>query len=106
MMMMRKATRVALEIISPLLVHTCVAGPSFTFTCRVSLTYFGSYTLLFSSHHHQSYSASIRVNIEGVHNVIELAKQYKLRIFVPSTIGAFGPESPRNPTPNVTVSSA
>lgn len=44
-----------------------------------------------------------RVNIEGVHNVIELAKQYKLRIFVPSTIGAFGPDSPRNPTPNVTV---
>ena len=43
------------------------------------------------------------VNIEGVHNVIELAKQYKLRIFVPSTIGAFGPDSPRNPTPNVTV---
>lgn len=44
-----------------------------------------------------------RVNIEGVHNVIELAKQYKLRLFVPSTIGAFGPDSPRNPTPNVTV---
>lgn len=46
---------------------------------------------------------AVRVNIEGVHNVIELAKQYKLRLFVPSTIGAFGPESPRNPTPNVTV---
>lgn len=44
------------------------------------------------------------MNIEGVHNVIELAKQYNLRIFVPSTIGAFGPDSPRNPTPNVTVS--
>lgn len=39
----------------------------------------------------------------GMHNVIELAKQYKLRIFIPSTIGAFGPDSPRNPTPNVTV---
>jgi len=38
-----------------------------------------------------------------MHNVIELAKQYKLRIFIPSTIGAFGPDSPRNPTPNVTV---
>lgn len=46
-----------------------------------------------------------RVNIEGVHNVIELAKQYNLRIFVPSTIGAFGPDSPRNPTPNITVTS-
>lgn len=49
-------------------------------------------------------ATSLRVNIEGLHNVIELAKQYKLRIFVPSTIGAFGPDSPRNPTPNVTVS--
>jgi threonine 3-dehydrogenase len=38
-----------------------------------------------------------------MHNVMELAKQYKLRIFVPSTIGAFGPDSPRNPTPNVTI---
>ena len=34
---------------------------------------------------------------------MELAKQYKLRLFVPSTIGAFGPESELNPTPNVTI---
>jgi hypothetical protein len=34
---------------------------------------------------------------------MELAKQYRLRLFVPSTIGAFGPESPRNPTPNLCV---
>jgi hypothetical protein len=27
---------------------------------------------------------------------MELAKQYHLKIFVPSTIGAFGPESPRS----------
>lgn len=46
---------------------------------------------------------AVRVNIEGLHNVMELAKQYKLKIFVPSTIGAFGPESPRNPTPNLTI---
>ena len=39
----------------------------------------------------------------GLHNVMELAKQYKLRLFVPSTIGAFGPESERNPTPNLTI---
>ena len=41
--------------------------------------------------------------ILGLHNVMELAKQYKLRLFVPSTIGAFGPESERNPTPNLTI---
>ncbi|TRY62095.1 hypothetical protein TCAL_01762 [Tigriopus californicus] len=46
---------------------------------------------------------AIRVNIEGLHNVMELAKQYHLKLFVPSTIGAFGPESPRNPTPNLTI---
>ena len=34
---------------------------------------------------------------------MELAKQYRLRLFVPSTIGAFGPESPRNPTPNLCI---
>lgn len=39
----------------------------------------------------------------GLHNVMELAKQYHLKLFVPSTIGAFGPESPRNPTPNLTI---
>jgi len=26
---------------------------------------------------------------------MEVARQYQLRTFVPSTIGAFGPESPR-----------
>ncbi|XP_013789843.1 L-threonine 3-dehydrogenase, mitochondrial-like [Limulus polyphemus] len=46
---------------------------------------------------------AMRVNIEGLHNVMELAKQYRLRIFVPSTIGAFGPDSPRNPTPDLCV---
>ena len=48
-------------------------------------------------------SIFIFVNYLGLHNVMELAKQYKLRLFVPSTIGAFGPESERNPTPNLTI---
>lgn len=46
---------------------------------------------------------AMRVNIEGLHNVLELSKQYKLKLFVPSTIGAFGPDSPRNPTPDLTI---
>ena len=32
---------------------------------------------------------AMRVNIEGLHNVLELSKQYKLKLFVPSTIGQF-----------------
>ncbi|KAH8256147.1 hypothetical protein KR026_009173 [Drosophila bipectinata] len=61
------------------------------------------FSALLSAVGEQNVPLAVRVNIEGVHNVIELAKQYKLRIFVPSTIGAFGPDSPRNPTPNVTI---
>ncbi|XP_072937339.1 L-threonine 3-dehydrogenase, mitochondrial isoform X1 [Epargyreus clarus] len=61
------------------------------------------FSALLSAIGEQNVPLAVRVNIEGMHNVIELAKQYKLRIFVPSTIGAFGPDSPRNPTPNITV---
>lgn len=46
---------------------------------------------------------AVRVNIDGFHNVLELAKQYNLKLFVPSTIGAFGLTSPRNPTPDLTI---
>jgi len=30
---------------------------------------------------------ALRVNIDGFHNVLELAKQYNLKLFIPSTIG-------------------
>lgn len=61
------------------------------------------FSALLSAIGEQNVPLAVRVNIEGMHNVIELAKQYQLKIFVPSTIGAFGPDSPRNPTPNVTI---
>lgn len=35
--------------------------------------------------------------------MMELAKMYNLRLFCPSTIGAFGPESPKYNTPDETV---
>ncbi len=61
------------------------------------------FSALLSAVGEQNVSLAIRVNIEGMHNVLELAKQYKLKVFIPSTIGAFGPESPRNPTPDYTI---
>jgi len=61
------------------------------------------FSALLSAIGEQNVPLAVRVNIEGLHNVVELAKQYQLRVFVPSTIGAFGPDSPRNPTPNVTI---
>ena len=61
------------------------------------------FSALLSAIGEQNVSLAIRVNIEGMHNILELSKQYKLRVFIPSTIGAFGPESPRNPTPDYTI---
>ena len=34
---------------------------------------------------------SMRINIEGTHNIYELARQFNLRTFFASTIAAFGP---------------
>ena len=48
-------------------------------------------------------SQALQVNVEGVHNVLELCRRNNLRLFCPSTIGAFGPETPSNPTPDVTI---
>ncbi|CAF3824452.1 unnamed protein product, partial [Rotaria sp. Silwood1] len=45
----------------------------------------------------------MKLNIGGVHNILEIARKYKCRVFIPSTIGAFGPESPRNPTPDFCI---
>ncbi|XP_029104219.1 L-threonine dehydrogenase 2 isoform X3 [Scleropages formosus] len=44
-----------------------------------------------------------KINITGLHNVLDLALENCLRLFVPSTIGAFGPSSPRDPTPDLCV---
>ena len=51
----------------------------------------------------QNVSQALQVNVEGVHNIFELCRRNNLRLFCPSTIGAFGPETPSNPTPDVTV---
>jgi len=46
---------------------------------------------------------AIKVNNQGVENVLELARLYDLKIFIPSTIAAFGPTSPQNNTPDLTI---
>lgn len=45
-----------------------------------------------------------QVNVEGFNNVLNAAKYHGLKIFVPSTIGAFGKEvRSMKPTPDITV---
>jgi nucleoside-diphosphate-sugar epimerase len=44
------------------------------------------------------------VNINGLYNVLEIARERQLtRLFCPSSIAVFGPETPRNNTPQETV---
>jgi len=44
------------------------------------------------------------VNMNGLINILDLAIQYDLtRVFVPSSIAAFGPETPKNNTPQETI---
>jgi nucleoside-diphosphate-sugar epimerase len=44
------------------------------------------------------------VNINGMYNILELAHEYEMtRVFVPSSIAVFGPETPRINTPQETV---
>lgn len=44
-----------------------------------------------------------RVNMGGLFNMLEAAKQYKCAVFFPSSIGAFGPTTPLDNTPQDTV---
>lgn len=45
-----------------------------------------------------------QVNINGVYNVLEVARIHNLtRVFIPSSIAVFGPETPKDPAPQETV---
>jgi nucleoside-diphosphate-sugar epimerase len=43
------------------------------------------------------------VNINGLYNILEVAREYKCAVFTPSSIGAFGPDTPRDETPQDTI---
>jgi len=43
------------------------------------------------------------VNINGLYNLLEIAREKKLRIFCPSSIAVFGPKTPKENTPQDTV---
>jgi nucleoside-diphosphate-sugar epimerase len=43
------------------------------------------------------------VNINGLYNVLEVSREYKCAVFVPSSIGAFGPDTPHDNTPQDTI---
>jgi nucleoside-diphosphate-sugar epimerase len=44
-----------------------------------------------------------RVNMDGLFHVLEVAREHGCAVFTPSSIAAFGPGTPRDPTPQRTV---
>ncbi|MCD4819124.1 MAG: L-threonine 3-dehydrogenase [Candidatus Cloacimonetes bacterium] len=43
------------------------------------------------------------VNINGLYNVLEIAREFNCKVFIPSSIGAFGPSTPPDKTPQDTI---
>jgi nucleoside-diphosphate-sugar epimerase len=43
------------------------------------------------------------LNVGGLYNILEVARQYGCQVFFPSSIGAFGPSTPRDRTPQITI---
>jgi len=43
------------------------------------------------------------VNVNGLHNVLEVAREYRCAVFTPSSIGTYGPATPKKKTPQETV---
>jgi nucleoside-diphosphate-sugar epimerase len=44
-----------------------------------------------------------QINMNGLYNMLEAARQYQCKVFFPSSIGAFGPSTPQDKTPQVTI---
>jgi len=44
-----------------------------------------------------------QVNMGGLYNVLEVAREHHCAVFVPSSIGAFGPSTPQDGTPQDTI---
>jgi len=45
-----------------------------------------------------------RVNMYGLHNVLEVARELEIKqVIIPSSIAAFGPDTPKDNTPNETI---
>lgn len=58
---------------------------------------------LLSARGEQDPALAWRINMGALLNALEVARQYKCKVFTPSSIGAFGPDAPKDNTPQDTI---
>ena len=51
----------------------------------------------------QKMKAAWRLNMEGLFGLLEISKDEKIKLFWPSSIAVFGPSTPRDNTPQITI---
>ncbi|WKY10400.1 hypothetical protein Q1695_002617 [Nippostrongylus brasiliensis] len=61
------------------------------------------FSALLSAIGEQNVNLALQINCRGVENILEVAKKHHLKVFIPSTIGAFGPTTPRDDVPDLTI---
>ncbi|MEA2022109.1 MAG: L-threonine 3-dehydrogenase [Candidatus Caldatribacteriota bacterium] len=44
-----------------------------------------------------------KININGLYNILEIAREFECAVFTPSSIAAFGPSTPKDNTPQETI---
>eukprot|EP00761_Pharyngomonas_kirbyi_P014385 gb/GECH01014415.1/.p1 GENE.gb/GECH01014415.1/~~gb/GECH01014415.1/.p1 ORF type:complete len:348 (+),score=74.22 gb/GECH01014415.1/:1-1044(+) len=67
------------------------------------ITWLIHYAALLSGSAEQNVPLALQVNINGLHNALELARKHSLRVLVPSSIAAFGPSTPLDNVPDTTI---
>jgi threonine 3-dehydrogenase len=67
------------------------------------VTWLLHYSALLSAVGEANLSLAGAVNITGLHNILDVAAEHNLRLFVSSTTGALGPTSSQNSTSDLCI---